>query len=36
MNVTEGWAPLCAFLGREVPDVEFPHITRASKENRFK
>ncbi|KAJ7627485.1 P-loop containing nucleoside triphosphate hydrolase protein [Roridomyces roridus] len=21
----DGWAPLCAFLGREVPDVAFPH-----------
>ncbi|PFH61437.1 hypothetical protein XA68_17341 [Ophiocordyceps unilateralis] len=23
-RVTEGWAPLCAFLGREQPDVAFP------------
>ncbi|KAJ6523392.1 hypothetical protein DFH09DRAFT_198369 [Mycena vulgaris] len=23
-EVKEGWTPLCAFLGKEVPDVEFP------------
>jgi hypothetical protein len=23
-DVTEGWEPLCAFLGRPVPDVPFP------------
>jgi hypothetical protein len=23
-HITEGWEPLCRFLGREVPDVEFP------------
>jgi hypothetical protein len=22
----EGWEPLCAFLGKEVPDEPFPHI----------
>lgn len=22
----EGWEPLCGFLGREVPDTEFPRI----------
>ncbi len=22
----DGWEPLCRFLGKEVPDVEFPHI----------
>lgn len=22
----DGWAPLCAFLGKEVPDVEFPRL----------
>jgi hypothetical protein len=25
-QVTEGWEPLCAFLGCEVPDVPFPHL----------
>ena len=24
-NVKEGWGPLCAFLGEEVPDTPFPH-----------
>jgi hypothetical protein len=24
-DVREGWAPLCAFLGVEVPDTPFPH-----------
>jgi hypothetical protein len=23
--IEDGWAPLCAFLGKPVPDVEFPH-----------
>lgn len=36
MDVNEGWDPLCTFLDHPVPDVEFPRITRASKENRFK
>ncbi|RMY06178.1 hypothetical protein D0868_06005 [Hortaea werneckii] len=25
-RLEEGWGPLCAFLGREVPDVPFPHV----------
>ena len=26
-NVNEGWEPLCAFLGKSVPDkVPFPHL----------
>jgi len=26
-NVNEGWAPLCAFLGKPVPEnVPFPHL----------
>lgn len=25
-NVKEGWGPLCRFLGKEVPDVPFPHV----------
>jgi len=24
-QLTEGWEPLCAFLGKEVPDCPFPH-----------
>lgn len=26
LNLEDGWAPLCAFLGKEIPDVPFPHI----------
>lgn len=25
-NVTQGWAPLCKFLGKPLPTVEFPHV----------
>ncbi len=25
-KVTEGWEPLCEFLGEEVPDTEFPNV----------
>lgn len=25
-EVAQGWAPLCAFLGLEVPDMPFPHL----------
>jgi hypothetical protein len=25
-DVREGWAPLCAFLGRPVPDEPFPQV----------
>ncbi len=25
-KVTEGWKPLCDFLGKEVPDKEFPNV----------
>ncbi|KAI7371820.1 hypothetical protein KC354_g316 [Hortaea werneckii] len=25
-RLQEGWGPLCEFLGREVPDVPFPHL----------
>jgi len=25
-NVAEGWEPLCAFLGKPVPDGPFPHL----------
>ncbi|KAJ7106865.1 P-loop containing nucleoside triphosphate hydrolase protein [Mycena crocata] len=28
-NVGEGWERLCAFLGDDVPDVEFPHTNDA-------
>ncbi|KAF4454858.1 hypothetical protein F53441_2728 [Fusarium austroafricanum] len=25
-KLTEGWEPLCKFLGKEVPNVPFPHV----------
>ncbi|CAE7648939.1 unnamed protein product [Symbiodinium microadriaticum] len=25
-NFTDGWAPLAHFLGKPIPDVEFPHV----------
>jgi hypothetical protein len=28
-DVTEGWEPLCAFLGVPVPDAPFPHVNSA-------
>jgi|EP00802_Teleaulax_amphioxeia_P023297 hypothetical protein len=29
-NVKEGWAPLCKFLGREIPDQPFPNVNEAA------
>jgi hypothetical protein len=29
LDVGEGWAPLCDFLGLEVPDRTFPHLNEA-------
>ena len=26
MEVKEGWGPLCAFLGHDIPDEPFPHV----------
>ncbi|XP_032236222.1 uncharacterized protein LOC116617560 [Nematostella vectensis] len=31
-NPKEGWEPLCAFLGVEVPDIPFPRLNRKSKD----
>lgn len=28
-RLQEGWGPLCAFLGKDVPDVPFPHVNEA-------
>lgn len=25
-DVRQGWSPLCAFLGKDVPEVPFPHV----------
>ena len=25
-RATDGWGPLCAFLGKPVPDVPYPHV----------
>jgi len=30
-NLTEGWSPLCNFLGKPVPDEPFPYIDRFAK-----
>ena len=24
-NVRDGWEPLCKFLGKDIPDISFPH-----------
>lgn len=29
-DVTQGWAPLCAFLGVAVPDAPFPNVNSAA------
>jgi hypothetical protein len=29
-NVKEGWAPLCAFLGKEVPAQPFPFVNESA------
>lgn len=29
MKMGEGWDRLCAFLGKQVPDVPFPHVNSA-------
>jgi len=34
-NVAEGWEPLCAFLGKEVPSVPFPHVNTRHEFNIF-
>jgi hypothetical protein len=35
-SVTEGWGPLCQFLGHPVPDVPFPHANSGIGELRRK
>lgn len=29
-KLSDGWGPLCQFLGKDVPDVEFPRINDAA------
>ncbi|EOO00527.1 putative nad dependent epimerase protein [Phaeoacremonium minimum UCRPA7] len=29
-NLADGWEPLCKFLGKEVPDMPFPHANEAA------
>lgn len=29
-SVEDGWAPLCKFLGKPVPDEPFPHVNAAA------
>lgn len=29
-TVEDGWGPLCAFLGKPVPDEAFPHVNAAA------
>lgn len=29
-SVEDGWEPLCAFLGKEVPAEPFPHVNTSS------
>ena len=33
-EVSEGWGPLCAFLGVPVPDEPFPHVNDTADFNR--
>ncbi|UCG71605.1 MAG: hypothetical protein JSV45_10070 [Chromatiales bacterium] len=33
-SVTEGWEPLCRFLGHPVPDIPFPHANAGIRELR--
>jgi hypothetical protein len=35
-SVTEGWGPLCRFLGHPVPEIEFPHANAGIGELRTK
>lgn len=29
-SIDDGWKPLCKFLGKPVPEVEFPHTNAAA------
>ena len=30
MDIKDGWAPLCKFLGVDVPDTSFPHLNKGN------
>ncbi|MBZ0327338.1 MAG: sulfotransferase family protein [Altibacter sp.] len=32
-DVTEGWAPLCAFLSLDIPKTDFPHVNKGENFN---
>jgi hypothetical protein len=32
-QLTQGWEPLCQFLGKDVPDVPFPHVNDTAEYN---
>nr|XP_026694248.1 uncharacterized protein LOC101242769 isoform X1 [Ciona intestinalis] len=29
-NLSDGWDPLCEFLGKEIPNKEFPHVNKSA------
>lgn len=29
-HVSEGWEPLCKFLGKEIPDTPFPNVNNTN------
>jgi len=29
-NIADGWEPLCKFLGKPAPNIEFPHANAGS------
>jgi len=33
VNLAEGWEPICEFLGKPVPDVQFPHKNKNASQN---
>jgi len=34
MNLSQGWEPLCKFLGKPIPDVPFPRANDADEADR--
>jgi hypothetical protein len=33
-EITDGWEPLCKFLGKPVPNVPFPHVNDVEEHKR--